>query len=154
MRQSELRAFVLNPQHRATAAALDVLRPYSLLRPPFAARVQTAGLALKVEPYALRVPRSQRGGEIVEPLVREQWFVTMQPLAKPALQVSGRMRDCRLCTCCGFAAPLLSVLSCCLLRRHSICTRRNLAAHHASPPRHITFLSPCSHTVLPTHKSV
>lgn len=31
------------------------------------------------------VPRSQRGGEIVEPLVSEQWFVRMAPLAEPAL---------------------------------------------------------------------
>lgn len=46
---------------------------------------QAAGLTIKVEPYATRVPRSQRGGEIVEPLVREQWFVRMKPLAEPAL---------------------------------------------------------------------
>ncbi len=32
-----------------------------------------------------RVPRSQRSGEIIEPLVSEQWFVRMEPLAKPAL---------------------------------------------------------------------
>ncbi|KAL4517680.1 hypothetical protein Ndes2526A_g02065 [Nannochloris sp. 'desiccata'] len=57
----------------------------------FAARKQlwkdmaTAGLVLKEEPHTLRVPRSQRGGEIVEPLVREQWFVKMEGLAKPAL---------------------------------------------------------------------
>jgi valyl-tRNA synthetase len=31
------------------------------------------------------VPRSQRGGEIVEPLISEQWFVKMEPLATPAL---------------------------------------------------------------------
>lgn len=31
------------------------------------------------------VPRSQRGGEVVEPLVSEQWFVKMEPLAAPAL---------------------------------------------------------------------
>ena len=31
------------------------------------------------------MPRSQRGGEIVEPLVRPQWFVKMEPLAGPAL---------------------------------------------------------------------
>jgi valyl-tRNA synthetase len=58
----------------------------------FAARKQlwrdmaTAGLVLKEEPHTLRVPRSQRGGEIVEPLVREQWFVKMEGLAKPALE--------------------------------------------------------------------
>ena len=49
--------------------------------------LQAAGMTLKREDYAVRVPRSQRGGEIVEPLVREQWFVRMQPLAQPALQV-------------------------------------------------------------------
>ena len=36
----------------------------------------------------MRVPRSQRGGEVVEPLVRKQWFVRMKPLAEPALKVS------------------------------------------------------------------
>ena len=48
---------------------------------------QAAGMVLKKEDYTVRVPRSQRGGEIVEPLVREQWFVRMQPLAQPALKV-------------------------------------------------------------------
>ncbi len=32
-----------------------------------------------------RVPISQRGGEVVEPLVSEQWFVRAEPLAGPAL---------------------------------------------------------------------
>lgn len=32
-----------------------------------------------------RAPRCQRSGQIVEPLVSEQWFVRMEPLAKPAL---------------------------------------------------------------------
>jgi valyl-tRNA synthetase len=44
-----------------------------------------AGLAISTAPHTSRVPRSQRGGEIVEPLVREQWFVRMGPLAAPAL---------------------------------------------------------------------
>ncbi len=41
-----------------------------------------------------RVPRSQRGGEIVEPLISEQWFVSMQPLAQPALAalLEGKLR--------------------------------------------------------------
>ena len=49
--------------------------------------MQEAGLVIRQEPYTMRVPRSQRGGEVVEPLVREQWFVRMQPLAEPALEV-------------------------------------------------------------------
>eukprot|EP00887_Chlorella_sp_A99_P007370 scaffold2.g7370.t1 len=50
------------------------------------ADMKAAGLVLKEEPHTLRVPRSQRGGEVVEPLVREQWFVRMDALAKPALE--------------------------------------------------------------------
>ncbi|KAF7015864.1 hypothetical protein CFC21_029588 [Triticum aestivum] len=42
-------------------------------------------LAVKKEPYTLRVPRSQRGGEVIEPLISKQWFVTMEPLAERAL---------------------------------------------------------------------
>ncbi len=45
-------------------------------------------MVLRKEDYLVRVPRSQRGGEIVEPLIREQWFIRMQPLAEPALQVA------------------------------------------------------------------
>lgn len=49
------------------------------------ADLEESGLAVKKEPYPLRVPRSQRGGEIIEPLVSKQWFVTMEPLAEKAL---------------------------------------------------------------------
>ena len=40
-----------------------------------------AGLVLKEEPYTLNVPRSQRGGEIIEPMVTTQWYVEMKSLA-------------------------------------------------------------------------
>lgn len=43
-----------------------------------------AGLVLKDEPYLMNVPRSQRGGEIIEPLVSTQWFVRMGSLAEMA----------------------------------------------------------------------
>ncbi|KAI8540913.1 hypothetical protein RHMOL_Rhmol08G0022100 [Rhododendron molle] len=49
--------------------------------------LEETGLAAKKEPHTLRVPRSQRGGEIIEPLVSKQWFVTMEPLAEKALKV-------------------------------------------------------------------
>jgi valyl-tRNA synthetase len=49
------------------------------------ADMQAAGLVIKEEPYTLNVPRSQRGGEIVEPMVSEQWFVQIKPLAEAAL---------------------------------------------------------------------
>jgi valyl-tRNA synthetase len=58
------------------------------------ADLQDAGLAIKSEPYEMRVPRSQRGGEIIEPLVSTQWFVRTKPLADKALEAvkQGRIR--------------------------------------------------------------
>ena len=49
------------------------------------ADLQAAGLAIKAVTYRQRVPRSQRGGEIIESMISTQWFVTIKPLAKPAL---------------------------------------------------------------------
>ncbi len=49
------------------------------------ADMKEAGLVIKEEPYLIKVPRSQRGGEIVEPMVSTQWFVTIKPLADAAL---------------------------------------------------------------------
>ena len=58
------------------------------------ADMEAAGLVIKEEAYLLNVPRSQRGGEIVEPMVSTQWFVTIGPLAKTALEAvrDGRIR--------------------------------------------------------------
>ncbi|MED6157828.1 hypothetical protein PIB30_027086 [Stylosanthes scabra] len=50
------------------------------------AELEETGLAVKKEPHTSRVPRSQRGGEVIEPLVSKQWFVTIEPLAEKALQ--------------------------------------------------------------------
>ncbi|MGQ9849249.1 MAG: valine--tRNA ligase [Aggregatilineaceae bacterium] len=49
------------------------------------ADMERAGLTIRVEPYRHVVPRSQRGGEIVEPLVSTQWFVKIKPLAEKAI---------------------------------------------------------------------
>jgi valyl-tRNA synthetase len=43
--------------------------------------MEEAGLVLKTEPHVSRVPISQRGGEVVEPLVSTQWFVKMDNMA-------------------------------------------------------------------------
>ena len=47
--------------------------------------MEAADLVIKVEPYLLKVPRSQRGGEVVEPMVSTQWFVDVQEMAAEAL---------------------------------------------------------------------
>ena len=57
------------------------------------ADMKKAGLVIKTEPYRTTIPRSQRGGEIVEPMISTQWFVTIEPLAQAALQA---VRDGRI----------------------------------------------------------
>ncbi len=79
---------ILNPDATMNAAA----GPYVDLdrfecRERLWSDMEKLELTLKQEPYTLQVPRTQRGGEIVEPLVSTQWFVRMEPLAKPALEV-------------------------------------------------------------------
>jgi len=56
--------------------------------------MKAAGLVIKTEPYRTTLPRSQRGGEIVEPMISTQWFVKIDPLAKAALEAvsDGRIR--------------------------------------------------------------
>jgi valyl-tRNA synthetase len=58
------------------------------------ADMKKAGLVIKEEPYRTTIPRSQRGGEIVEPMISEQWFVAIEPLAKAALEAvkDGRIK--------------------------------------------------------------
>ncbi|MFW5691873.1 MAG: valine--tRNA ligase [Chloroflexota bacterium] len=50
------------------------------------ADMEAAGLTIKVEPHTLSVPRSQRGGEVVEPMLSDQWFVKMEAIAARALK--------------------------------------------------------------------
>ncbi|HET6823866.1 MAG TPA: valine--tRNA ligase, partial [Anaerolineales bacterium] len=57
------------------------------------ADMKKAGLVIKTEPYRTTIPRSQRGGEIVEPMISTQWFVTIEPLAQAALEA---VRDGRI----------------------------------------------------------
>jgi valyl-tRNA synthetase len=49
------------------------------------ADLETEGLLVKTEPHTMSVGISQRGGEVIEPLLSEQWFVRTRPLADLAL---------------------------------------------------------------------
>jgi len=51
------------------------------------ADLRAAGLLVNEQPYVHNVGFSERSGEPVEPFYSDQWFVRMQPLAEPALQV-------------------------------------------------------------------
>ena len=53
-------------------------------RKAIVADMHEEGLMILEEPHELRVPRSQRGGEIIEPMVSSQWFVKMENMAQRA----------------------------------------------------------------------
>ena len=55
--------------------------------------MEAAGLTIGITPYQTRIPRSQRGGEVVEPMMSEQWYVRIQPLADKAIAA---VRDGRI----------------------------------------------------------
>ncbi|HSN74348.1 MAG TPA: valine--tRNA ligase [Anaerolineae bacterium] len=56
--------------------------------------MRAAGLVLKEEPYTMTVPRAQRGGEVIEPLISKQWFVNTEGMAELGLAAvrSGRIK--------------------------------------------------------------
>ena len=64
----------------------EVAGPYANLdryacRDKLWADMEEADLTLKVEAHTQRVPISQRGGEVIEPLLSSQWFVKMDGMA-------------------------------------------------------------------------
>jgi valyl-tRNA synthetase len=54
------------------------------------ADLKSQGLLVTEKPYKLRVPRSGRTGVIVEPMLTDQWFVSMDGLAKRGLEAVAR----------------------------------------------------------------
>lgn len=53
-------------------------------------KLEELGLARGSKDHIMTLPRSQRTNTIVEPMISTQWFVKMEPLAKPALE---KVRD-------------------------------------------------------------
>lgn len=58
-----------------------------VVRKKVVAKFEELGLLLKTEDYSNKVGYSERGGVPIEPYVSEQWFMKMDDLVKPALQV-------------------------------------------------------------------
>jgi valyl-tRNA synthetase len=63
-------------------------------RAAIVAQLEAEGLLAKVEEHRNAVGHCQRCNTVVEPLVSTQWFVKIEPLAKPAIQAveEGRIR--------------------------------------------------------------
>lgn len=47
--------------------------------------LDAAGLLVKTEAHKLKVPRGEKSGVIIEPLLTDQWYVKTKPLAEPAI---------------------------------------------------------------------
>lgn len=58
-----------------------------VVRKKIAKELEENGLLLKAEDYVNKVGTSERTGEIIEPKLSVQWFLKMEDLAKPALDV-------------------------------------------------------------------
>jgi len=50
------------------------------------ADMEAAGLLEKTQDHKLMVPRGDRTGAVVEPYLTDQWYVAIEPLAKPAIR--------------------------------------------------------------------
>ncbi|WP_372809287.1 valine--tRNA ligase [Litorivivens sp.] len=55
-------------------------------RKQIVAAFENAGLLEKIDPHTLKVPRGDRSGLVIEPLLTDQWFVDAKTLAKPAIE--------------------------------------------------------------------
>jgi len=58
------------------------------------AEFRELGLLEKIEEYTVKIPRGDRSHAVVEPYLTDQWYVKIDPLAKPAIEAveSGRIR--------------------------------------------------------------
>ncbi|MBT8101015.1 MAG: class I tRNA ligase family protein, partial [Gammaproteobacteria bacterium] len=63
-------------------------------RKAIVAEFEKLGLLDRVEDYTVKIPRGDRSGAIVEPYLTDQWYVSIKPLAEPAIEAveTGRIR--------------------------------------------------------------
>jgi len=55
-------------------------------RKKIVADLEAAGLLEKVDNHKLMVPRGDRSNAVIEPYLTDQWYVKVEPLAKPAIE--------------------------------------------------------------------
>ncbi len=58
------------------------------------AEFESLGLLDKIEDYTVKIPRGDRSHAVVEPYLTDQWYVKIEPLAKPAIEAveSGKIK--------------------------------------------------------------
>ncbi len=82
---------VINVMTQDAALNDEVPVPYrgldrKVARERVIADLDAQGLLERVEPHKLTVPRGDRSGAVLEPLLTDQWFVDIKPLAAPAIR--------------------------------------------------------------------
>ncbi|HAY94200.1 valine--tRNA ligase, partial [Shewanella sp.] len=55
-------------------------------RDAIVAEFDTLGLLEKIAPHALKVPYGDRSGVVIEPMLTDQWYVAVAPMAKTAIE--------------------------------------------------------------------
>ncbi len=55
---------------------------------------EALGLLEKIEDYTVKIPRGDRSHAVIEPYLTDQWYVKIEPLAKPAIEAveTGKIR--------------------------------------------------------------
>src|SRR4051812_12270388 len=86
---------VIGEDGRITDAAPERFRGMTALeaREAMVDALREEGRIARTEPYTHNVPVSHRSGERIEPLISLQWFMRMEELARPAIEV---VRDGRV----------------------------------------------------------
>ena len=58
------------------------------------AEIEKLGLLEEIEDYVVKIPRGDRSQAVVEPYLTDQWYVKIEPLAKPAIDAveTGRIK--------------------------------------------------------------
>lgn len=78
---------ILNPNGTLSASAMVLVGEDRFeARKKIVPLLDQAGALVKTEAYQNKVGRSERTNAIIEPRLSLQWFVKMEPLAKPALE--------------------------------------------------------------------
>ncbi|QJQ52384.1 valyl-tRNA synthetase [Vitreoscilla sp. C1] len=65
-------------------------------RKALVADLQAQGYLVKIDPHALKTPRGDRTGSVIEPMLTSQWFVAMEKVAEgdeTGLSLAGKARD-------------------------------------------------------------
>lgn len=76
----------LNDQVPAAYQEMDRFKA----REKIIADLTAQNLLEKIEPYQVKIPRGEKSGVVIEPMLTDQWFVKIAPLAEPAIKAVER----------------------------------------------------------------